>query len=232
MVEAMIRRKKTFLEQKTWMVTPWLKHPETRTMKQQVVDVLVFVPGLSEDVYDCLSAKSSGKDKTERIREVESRTIGLLQKLVNWRWKWETDNPFAVEERKITPENLSNDEEGAPLFDTIFWYQNIEKAMEISLYNVAMAVLIYMGRTLGITNTVQKALEGMVQGPPTNRGILMMPTPEMDGSTDAITMEICRSIEYMIQDEQASIGSWSIMLPLRLVYVSRSSCLSMNTHFL
>jgi hypothetical protein len=210
----MIQRKRTFLEDEKWRVIPWLKHPETKTLRQQILDILAFMPGLNQDTNIIQALKDVG-DKAGKTSAFKKKLTDLLKIIVNWRWQWEREHPSVVERKKTTSKNISVNSSGEPLFKTIFWYQNIGQAADIALYNVVIALPIHYMRLFGDLHPMQAVLNSLELGPPMVQNKLMMPSSHM--GTIEPTMEICRSIEYMIQGDRCNMGSWLVMLPLRVV---------------
>jgi hypothetical protein len=215
-IQASVTRKKCFLASKAWRTIPWEKHPETKSPFHQVLDVWAQGTGIGADITMLDKKRDDGEEVGNMRHELISNLGHLLVTLFEWRYAWEDRNPNAVTERKVDPQTSRTvDRSGAPLFETVLWYQNIELAIELFAYYCGLGFILYDSACLGLQNfdEVLPPSWKYRDEPPKNP----LSLPDREFSTTSIASEIMRSVEYTLLEHQASIGSYSLLVPLRML---------------
>ena len=211
---SLIERKRTFLEEETWKVIPWAKYPETKNSMHYLQDILCNFPGFCEDRLDIDAAAAREEDVTTQWRTLEAKLITNFRNLVRWRWQWDADNPGVAYEKHIDPSSLSVDSEG-PLFDSILHFKNLERAAELVLYNTTLQMLGHFYQDITKSPIYGPAMSiwpPMERPWPTNP--LTLPSESLQ--PEDILSEICRSVEYHLNESHASSGAFALMFPLRI----------------
>ncbi|ORY15598.1 hypothetical protein BCR34DRAFT_477610 [Clohesyomyces aquaticus] len=125
----LIARQPLFLDQQSWKVVPWALDPASKNSQNQLVDILVDVPGFL--ATDSNLQKSSTPDHTaisKHLLHMKSR----LYALYIWRYKWALSNPSAAFETLPRPTRTSSSPRPIP---KTLHFSTHEQAAEIMLYN-------------------------------------------------------------------------------------------------
>lgn len=135
--------------------------------------------------------------------ELEFRARSILHQLFSWRWLWLARNRHGVYEA---------DAQGTEAFGTVLRYQQPQLMYEIWLCDALVILIIGFLHPLGL----QEELTTPV--PPT--GLLWKPSEALTVQQPAV--EICRSLEYMLQNPAAPAAVHQWAMPLALAYVTLS----------
>ena len=230
--QAIVQRKRTFLEKAEWLTVPWAKHPETKTPHQKLLDIAALIPGLQEDWWAARSIAADDQDMLQLSKRFIPKIARMLENLFRWRWTWEAEHPSAVSELPVDPAtSLCTDlDTGKPLFSTVFEFADTTRANEIAMYNsVALMVLhistiCHGGRNPDfIAEQIRKSLlpDGQL---PAKTNPLRFPNECFDYSKKAhewfeysnIADEIAQTIDYYSREEHFSQGVYSLIFPLRM----------------
>jgi hypothetical protein len=116
----------------------------------------------------------------------------------------------------VDPETLPSGDNRLPTYETVINYERFETAREIMLYNTALLwVLGFAQFWVGENSTPSRAFSVPAQARPTVSNLLTLPHEDL--TTAKISQEICRSIEYHLQEPHNHSGAMFLMHPLRAV---------------
>ena len=211
----MISRKRTFLETEEWRNIPWAKYPEERlTPYHQLLDITSFVPGYLEDAITLRNDAKQAGDVSAQCESLVSRLIESVRQLIRWRYHWESTNEKVAWEVPLHPKyNSTVDKDCQPLFSSLFHFQSLQKAKEIVQYNATLMCMTGLLTNLAGKRIISQQMADLFTECPNSTNPLSLPSDQMD----VITMahEVCRCVEYLLQSDHASLGSFYILLPLR-----------------
>jgi hypothetical protein len=125
-------QRRTFVEEEVWKTLPWKDTP--KNAEDQIVDILVDLPGLGEDVVSPQNHASC------------QEKIGILiSRLRAWRWDWEAAHsgtvrevPYRVEMAGIETDVFKE------LLSTSLEFESLTRALEILMYNAALLYLMQL----------------------------------------------------------------------------------------
>ena len=178
-------------------------------------DILCNFPGFCEDRLEIDAAAAREEDVTTQWRTLETKLITNFRNLVRWRWQWDADNPDVAYEKPIdTSSSLSVDSDG-PLFDSILHFKNLDRAIELVLYNTALQMFGHFYQDITDTTIYGPAMSiwPLIERPEP-RNPLNLPSETLQ--SEDILSEICRSVEYHLHGSHASSGAFALMFPLRI----------------
>ncbi len=222
------RRQRTFLEHKSWKSVLATDALTSQTSYNRLISILASMPGLLED-NDRIKAVQANQaamfpnDQYEAVAYSE-RLTEMVGELFLWRWDWERMNPKAASEISVDPaKSISVDESGTPLYPTIISYCGIQQGLQSLLYNTTLLLVLELANDWNVQDAPLLALSKMPnQDRPLSSNPLTLPHEAL--SHTEVLSEICRSMEYCLQEPHTAIGAASIMYPLRaLLSFSRMS---------
>ena len=126
-----------FLEDEAWRIVPWELEPEMKGEQDQLVDVLVFMPGLLEDQTRLLDVPDF-----EATMELVGNAVQALTRLFEWRWAWEARNPLSAWEQSRAPALQGAGAAALGGKTSVGVYVVHYAAVEIALYNAVLLCLL------------------------------------------------------------------------------------------
>ena len=96
---ALIAKQRSFLELPQWRLEPWSDPGAFKTPQNQLVDIVVTIPGFLDDVTNFGHGVFDGSQES-----IVKRLQEKLDELYKWRWAWEArncDKVWEVEPHKI-----------------------------------------------------------------------------------------------------------------------------------
>ena len=226
-LQAIVSRKRTFLEKGEWMTVPWRKHPETRTAHQQLLDIMAPCAGLLEDYNAAKSIAQDKEDLKELCKRFVPRYRSLLIRISRWHWTWEEKNPGAVTEVPPDPKTTwSLDATGKPRFRTVLNIRSHILAHEINIYNSTLMLLhhglLTVKAKIDNTDVFREALNDFLSnrdGQPPHKTNATTCPHERITSVD-IANDIVRSVDYYLQEQRVNQGAFRLLVTLRMWYVT------------
>ncbi|EWC47275.1 hypothetical protein DRE_03394 [Drechslerella stenobrocha 248] len=140
-----MERKRSFLEQEVWISVPAQSYPGGKSPWNQLTDLSTSFPRLFEEGY----ALAQNITHSAATLHLENLTA-ILSKLFAWRRKWSQTygrepHTYLVPSSSFT-KSCTIDEEG-PLFDTVFFFDDISTCTTIFQYNTfAVACAHHLSR--------------------------------------------------------------------------------------
>ena len=186
MTVALITKTRSFLESSEWLLEPWAEiGAANKNFQNQLVDILVHIPGFLQDQGE-LEQSFDAELEQSLTRRVEFQ----VERLFQWRWRWEESNLNAVWE--IEPDQLSTE---TPLSSMrpagpVLMFSSFTRAAEISLYNAVLLCL------LGLLWTLKHSEESTPSPVAETTSPLNLPTDVTSLTEPAL--EICRTFEYQV----------------------------------
>jgi hypothetical protein len=215
--KALTLQRHTFLDQEQWKTIRWADEPASKLSLHCIQDIFADIPGLLEDGNNLQAEHASqlvGYDK--RRKEHGDRLIRTLHELFLWRWEWECSNPGGAIEVTVNPETLPLGDNRLPTYETAIHYETFEMAREVVLYNTVLLWVFNLAKFWAGENSIHLALSPF---PTKERPAATNPLtlPHEDLTIAEISREICRSVEYHLQEPHTHSGAIFLMLPLRAV---------------
>ena len=219
--QSIVSRKRTFLEREEWRTIPWAKHPETKTMHQQLLDIAAPISGIQEDWRKAKAIAEDRADLLQLCKRFIPRVRNLFETLFRWRWQWEADHPNCVQELPPDPvDTLSLDlDTHEPLFSTVYHFEDMTRANEINLYNTIFLILCHCSNIIhGRRNpafTAQCIRDSIPEGDlPLKTNSLAF--PQDCANFVQIADEIARTVDFCCQERHLSQGAFMLTIPLRM----------------
>ena len=184
-------------------------------------DILCDIPGFLEDSQIMHDLSSSAEDITALQRSLRGKLNASLHSLYRLRQRWEHEFPQACYELwPSTSETLCVDDEGCPLFSSVFHFWSIDRANEIGLYDATLLLLLNLLQSLDLHTGREPSQNGDNCGPisfcpPTNPLLL----PGQGTHTD-VALEICRLVDYLLLGKQHNTGALVLLFPLKMAHRS------------
>ena len=227
---ALIARQRTFLELPEWRTIPWSEIGCTKTPQNELVDILVFVPGLISDAAQFESGIYSGT-ATDIVKNVKAQ----LEILYQWRQDWSSRNPSGAYE--LSPSQVPNSQARLGqhrVFRKVLCFSSFTAATEICLYVPLPTVrLLLSPLTPSRYNAVLLLLLGILyqfqpppQSPPISSPSTPLPTtplllPSSISTLHSPAIEILRIFESQMLSIPSSSNPSSALfwlLPLGLAH--------------
>ncbi|KAB8239558.1 Zn(II)2Cys6 transcription factor domain-containing protein [Aspergillus alliaceus] len=206
-VGCLVERKRCFLEDPSWKTTPWAGRMESKTPTDDLHDVLCDIPGLLEDFDKQTIWDPNIPGRALFQAQLCQRLLSILKELHCWRWKWQDDFPNTAFSAPLN-EPLSPNPTKLPRspFKNIIWFTDPCRATELITYDALLLILLRTAELLRmhIPNLVSTDLSD--------------PLLPMQGTIEDIAIEICRMVEYHLQDLQRSSGAFMLLFPLNIAY--------------
>lgn len=206
--------KRTFLDEYRWKTIPWELEPTPRPISILLQDIFCDLPGYLEDVRSIGCPTSEGP-RIQEHRVLQAKIVNAYVETELLRWSWEQENPNVCWEAPKTAAVMDSPTaaSGAPLFSTVLHFVSFEAAVDAVYFNVIRLFLYSLAEDVGLSpeallhaSTVESKT-----GPFANALI-----PPGQGDTEGFALDICRSVEYMIQGDRDSLGALSLIFPLRI----------------
>ena len=212
----LLQKMRLFLEDENWKNEPWSLEPSSKSNQENLVDILVHVPGLLQD------QRTAHLDCDPRLRQgLVCQVVRQLGILFQWRWTWDFDHPNAAMEK-----TRGNYESQGILYPAearnLLKFSSFTMAVEISLYNAVLLCLLgllYSELTVEQAQTEinKAAVEAQTPRNCYAASALELPLPGLI-SMRAAAVEVIRSFEYQLshigRDEGTPTLFW--LFPLGL----------------
>lgn len=190
----LITKTRTFLEQSVWIDEPWsLCGQGNKSPQNQLVDILVYVPGFLEDQAQ-LEQQPSEDFRLDLVQRIEYQ----VARLYNWRWHWEEINPNSVwgVDPTVIPSHQLLAVNPRPIRNTLI-LSTFSKAIEISLYNAVLLCLLGLLWSLNPIDGDEYSPSPMELSSQSRTQ-----TPlHLPGEVDSLikpAIEICRAFEFQL----------------------------------
>ncbi|KAL2041887.1 hypothetical protein N7G274_005074 [Stereocaulon virgatum] len=138
-----MKRERTFLERQEWMTIPWSKHTETKTPRQQLLDVLACLGGVMEDFDNLESVATNEKELRAQRSLLWEKLLEQLKRLYRCRWDWEASHngPVAYEVPVDRKTSWTVDENLKPIYDTLIYFTDFAMAHELLNHNPILLII-------------------------------------------------------------------------------------------
>lgn len=129
----LVQKKRLFLEDENWRLLPWARQPDSKSSQDQLVDIMVMLPGLFED-RDALDKIADPDAKHILVSSIRAQLARLLQ----WHCNWITMYPcVAWEEQRSVKEAADYGPLPAKLL-----FSNFSRAVELALHDAILLCLL------------------------------------------------------------------------------------------
>ncbi|TQV91738.1 C6 finger domain-containing protein [Cordyceps javanica] len=202
-----VLRRRTFLEKPEWKSIPWGCRPDSqKTFRVLLDDIYCDISGFME-AADHLPTVVSETEKDAPIVKLRSKVIQALSDTESLRARWETKYSKACHEASPSGAALPF----ASPFDTIYRFSKPERAFEINGFNTIRLLLASLANQLGIAT----ASLSLVSSMHASTGPLQNPLlPPGKYCPTSYALEICRTVEYMMDCEWDILGGFALLVPL------------------
>ncbi|CEJ89978.1 hypothetical protein VHEMI05791 [[Torrubiella] hemipterigena] len=210
-----VERKHCFLGRPEWQTVPWERWTRPRTIISRTTDILCDVPGLMEDADAIIQAEEQGLNTEADKLLLQDNLLQRIQRLADLVWQWDLSNPLACWEAPIdSSTSFSLDESGQPLFDTVYHFDDVERAIDVLNLNVVRLLLYGACDKAGLLDSYVSTIVGsQYDGPHANP--LLLP-----GQGDRIShsLEICLCVDFLLSNPRQSRGALVLLFPLRVAW--------------
>lgn len=186
-------------------MVPWLRNLEPRTPQNELIDILIIVPGLLEDHA---SLGASSQLQQELYQEVLEKAQTQLRLLFEWRWDWQTRSGHEIScdtGYASPPIGLSG-----PIGRLCF--SRFVVASELMLYNATLmwlVALLFILDPLYATDHMEACAEAAMT--PHLHGhdakqtsFLPLQPPDATVTLRDAALEICRAFEWVTRNHDCS----------------------------
>ncbi|KAJ3497239.1 hypothetical protein NLG97_g2056 [Lecanicillium saksenae] len=209
-------KKRTFLEETKWKTVPWQKlDPLPKPVTIMLQDIFCDIPGYMEDAIRLtVPLCGDGAKRTQDLSALQTKIINAYLEVEFLRWSWEEEYPNVCWAVPVTPDLKDATGESNRLpFATVLHFSSFDRAIDAIYFNVVRLLLYELAGDVAMLTDffLQAASLNTTPGPFSNA---MLP-PGQGGPVD-FALEICRTVQYLVQGETDSLGSLSLMFPLRV----------------
>lgn len=175
-------------------------------------DVYSDIPGYMETV-DRLSAAGilSNKDQSDTVLAMQSKITEALSNAEVLRAQWEARYPNVCDE--APPAHLKSGIPQQSPFRTVLRFTKPERAFEMNAFNTIRLLLLTLADRLGISAAAIAAATDMYAQSGTHTNPLV---PPGSGCRVDYAVEICRTVEYMMDCEWDILGALALLHPLAI----------------
>ena len=121
-MQAIMSRKRIFLERPEWQTVPWAKHPRNKTSIDSLIDIMAFIPGILAE-FDRLNRLANLPEGEGRFWHLSGRALGpeqgawdvlrdqliaALQRLEQWRQDWQARQTPTLQAEEKPPDLLTS----------------------------------------------------------------------------------------------------------------------------
>ena len=196
--KALEARKRTFLEDEEW--------DAGYTSNDAVLilgDLFARLPGIAETIESFGSCASDFGPAPSKWKKTRTKISGLIDDLKRWYCAFVVDRGHLPKEFSTqTMLDITNDTEG-PLFDTIFEFDNLCVANEVTMHDSIMIAALEWQHKLTKLSW-QRGID--------HEGMLEIP------AASELAVNICRSVEYHLRPKHIQAGAFYILMPARTAY--------------
>jgi hypothetical protein len=200
---AIVQHKATILSGTPWKTIPWDEDPDRKDQFQYLVDILADCPPLFP-LKDQMHASKGTEEAQIHARDLEQQTQSVLAQLEVWKASWDVvqgDYWFETPVTSGTPSLISPNGTPIPLWRTNIQYNTLRQANSMIVYNACIIMLLKILQEItyscGLSSTAQLPDRMYTAG-----------------------IEICRSVEYLLQIMPEGAGSFYLLFPLRMAWDS------------
>ncbi|KAF2233633.1 hypothetical protein EV356DRAFT_199804 [Viridothelium virens] len=215
--QCLISRQPCFLEREEWKTVPYEFEPQTASSYFHLSNVMASLPRIVMETEELIRLRGT-KEYISTLERLRHEVPETLQKLYIWRWHWEADYGDCV--YSILPSgNITQayDDDGHPLFDSLIWYSNLDRANDIVYYNTALILFRYVHAELSIPERPAPPLPtGLFPRQPTTSSVLFLPGQAK--TNQDCSQEICRSIDYHLLPLHGGPGTLNVLGPCRFAW--------------
>lgn len=210
-LECLVMRKRCFLEDPDWKIIPWALDPKSKISVFYLHDILVDIPGLMEDVDILQHMNDEMPQHQIHFASLSRKIIDHIRALYEWRASWQQMHPDSAAE--VLTSALSEPETYPS--PTVLAFSSIDQANEIMFYNTLLLVLMRLGiRVIGPDFDPSLLALDL----PTGLDYSPLHGPGLAPNMQAIATEICRAVEYHMNNGNRSIVALFLLFPLRVAY--------------
>lgn len=168
-----------------------------------------------EDADAIIQAEEQGLDTEAEKLLLQDNLLQRIQRLADLVWQWDLLNPLACWEAPPDPTlSFSFDESGQPLFDTVYHFDDVERAIDVLNLNLVRLLLYGPCDKADLLDSYVSTIVGsQYDGPHANP--LLLP-----GQGDRIShsLEICRCVDFLLSSRRQSRGALVLLFPLRVAW--------------
>jgi hypothetical protein len=177
---------------------------------QRLVDHLADCPGLFVEKDRIVAENSITVDQTSELSNLFGKVTGLLDSLQQWNEQWEVENSDYCYEMPAPASTPLISIPGAGKSYAQAWSTVLEYK---TLYH-ANTTIMYHGTIILLLNLAQSIME-------ISAFSTLSTYPPVDfGKVHTAGIDICRSVDYHLQSMRQGAGSFFLLYPLRMAYVS------------
>lgn len=193
---AIALHKPTVLAKSVWKTIPWTFHPDRINSMKIIFDILADCPGL-QVLRDRMQADSNEVVRGQTLRILVTKCTQILHDLERWKMDWASDASQDCTETASPPTTPRST--GIPIWATVLRYSSLYHANAMTSYYGALILV------LQCLNSVK----------PTSPEYITRLEQE-----HAAGLNICRSVDYHLDNRWGEQGNLNLLFPLRMAYDS------------
>jgi Zn(2)-Cys(6) binuclear cluster domain-containing protein/transcription factor-like protein len=204
-MQALVTRKRTFLEREEWRTVPWSRHPHNKTAEHRIQDIMACIPGLMEDL-DRLDRNGANSGDEFRSSDTEvlfrqvvcTKSQTCVKEALQWRYEWEASNPNVVTEADISLLNpMTTNLERPECLKTVYYFESVTLAEEIQAYNLTMIGILHVLRRLNAPSILSEVFNQIRPNTQLQRtNPLLLPYENLE--LEELARETMRCIDYLV----------------------------------
>ena len=214
---AMMSRKRTFLEESDWKDVPWEDAPENKDPYDHLIDIACDIPGMLEDI-DHLTQQSQVLDNpnSEKLySDLVHRNGRAFDKLDAWWRSWATANVNTCTERPPDAVSKITFDQNGPVFDSVLHFQSYWACYVMIFHNSLRILLLSVWeQTCGLPYAQQHPIKTP------NDEASPLPLLGISRNKKGLALEIFRCIEYCETQTRRFMGNSCVLFPV--FYAQRS----------
>lgn len=210
-IGAIIKRKRSFLEQYEWKTIPWAQNPDAKPINMKVQDIFCDIPGFMEDADNLRQHPS--KTRFQILQHKVNRAIAHLYELQR---DWMEENPDACWEVSTgqipsvwAPNNVP------PFFNSILYFKTFSQAVDAMYLDVVFLLLYELCEFAHFEFPKldkQSFGEDATNESKASNPLLWLGT----ATSEEYAIELCRMIDYMLSDHNGHRGPLASLFSMRI----------------
>jgi hypothetical protein len=206
-LNAILNRKRTFLEQRIWKEVPWEDDPASKTQLDYLIDILCDYPGLLEDADNARLARGPAESKGMVWTDVVHQCHKKLAELSEWQRDWVSNFDICLYEVDANQSSYTSIEAGGPLFPSILYFTDVWRAYEFCVHNALRILLLRLHSQVARMRTSNPG-----QAIATN-------FTETRTCVEELAIGVCRSVDYFL-NKHGQMGALLLMFPAQIALLA------------
>ncbi|MCJ1324414.1 hypothetical protein MMC10_001076 [Thelotrema lepadinum] len=208
---AMMSRKRTFLEERDWKDVPWEDAPENKDPYDHLIDIACDIPGMLEDI-DHLAQQPQDLDDLDNeglFLDLVNRSERAFDELDAWWRSWATANLHSCVERPPDADSKISYDENGPVFDSVLHFESYWACYIMIFHNALRILLLSVWEQ---TSILPYSKQYLVRTPIDETNPL--PLLGISQNKEGLALEIFRCIEFCEYQTRRFMGNSCVLFPI------------------